>query len=189
MQSGAIFDRFDKGRFLVAFAFNPQKALGRARGTIDLLAELKRQDGIVSTLDHHDGSRDLSQAGNRVELRVNEKAKAWQKPKHFPGGPRRRRKRCLEDEASNFVLGGEVGGYDRSQRLTERHDGLWIETLGIDQKLVRCVSVKIETGLTGLTFAVAIASILQREDVSGQVTQKLIGCFPIGNIGCVSVEC
>jgi hypothetical protein len=114
LQSGAIFDRFDDRRFLVAFALNPQKALGGVRGAIDLPAEFKRQDGIVSTLDHHDGSRDLFQAGNGVELRVNEKAKAWQKPKHFPGSTRRRRERCFEDEASNFVVRGKVGGYGRS---------------------------------------------------------------------------
>src|SRR5215469_2714812 len=98
----------------MAFAFNPQKALGWGRCTIHLLAEFKRQDGVVSTLDYHDGRGDFFQFGNRVELRVNEKAKTGEKPKQFAGSSRRRRQWRLENEATNFVASGEVSGYDCS---------------------------------------------------------------------------
>lgn len=97
----------------MARTLNTEETLGRRGGVIHLLAELEGEDRIVSTLDYHHGSPDLFQFGNRVELRVNEKAQAGEKPEHLAGRSRRRRKRCFEDERTYFVMGSDIGGYGR----------------------------------------------------------------------------
>jgi len=98
----------------VALALNTEETLGGGRRVIHLLAKLEGQDRIVSTLDYHDGSRGLFQFGDRVELRVNEKAQTGEKPEHLAGRSKRRRERCFEDEATYFVVGSEISGYGRS---------------------------------------------------------------------------
>ena len=168
---------------------NPQRAFGEGCCVINLPAELERQDGVVGALNYHDRRGDFFQFGNRVELRVNEKVHAGEKPKQFAGGSRRRRKGRLEDEATNLAVGSKVGGHGRPQRLTERQDGFGVKTFCVDEELIRCIGIEIKAGFGWLAFAMAIAAIFQRKDIAGCVAQKLIDVLTIGNVGCISVEC
>ena len=95
----------------MAIAIDLEKVFRSAGRIVDLLAELEGHDWVLGAVNDEDGCGDLFQIGLRVQLGVNKQAQAGEKPKDFAGHAGRGGERRFEDEAADYVVSGEIGGY------------------------------------------------------------------------------
>jgi hypothetical protein len=67
-EGGAVLSRGDEGGFFVAGGVDLEEVFGRAGGVVDVLAELKGEDGIFGAMDDQNGGGDFFESGEGVEL-------------------------------------------------------------------------------------------------------------------------
>lgn len=68
LEGRAVLGGGDQGGFFVAGGVDLEEVFGRAGGVVDVLAELKGEDGIFGAMDDQNGSGDFFESGESVEL-------------------------------------------------------------------------------------------------------------------------
>ena len=110
LESRAVSSWGDEERLFVAVTGDLKEVFGRKGSVVDFLPELKWNDGILNAVDYQKGGVDSLQPGLGVELPMNKKADAREKPEKFASNSRSGRKRGLKNYACNLAASCHVGG-------------------------------------------------------------------------------
>ena len=145
----------------MAVAVDLKKVFGREGSVVDLLAESKGNDGILSAVDDQNGGVDFLYPRLSIELPVCKKADAREKPENFAGNSRSGRKRSLKNYACNLAAGCQVVGDGRAEGLAERNDRFAVDTFCVHEVFVGCFGIAVDASFVRFSFAVAITPVFQ----------------------------
>src|SRR5579871_5717583 len=149
----------------MAQILNFEKAFWLWGAIINRLPELECDDRILGAVHDEKRHARLFESCLSMELSMNEKLDAGQKPEELARQSRSRRERRLQYHGADRQSRRYICRYRRPQRLPEGNDRFRIDSPDFDQVCVSRFRIEINARLGGFAFAVPVSPIFQCQDV------------------------
>lgn len=124
----------------------------------------------------------------RVELPMDKKADAWEKPKNFAGNSRSRWKRGFEHHTGDLAAGCQVSGDSGAEGLAEGNDRAGVGTFCVHKIFVGGFGIAVDPGFARLPFTVTITPVFHGKYVCMCAAEKFIDGRTVGDVGGVTVK-
>jgi hypothetical protein len=173
----------------MAVSINSNEDLRGMSTLVGFLTHPEWYHWILGAMDDHERNSDLIELIFRIELLANKQRESWEKPEGPPRNGRSGREWRLQHNPSYLFLRSQTRCHGRSKRLTERNNLYGSNCLSVDEELVTCLSIEVQTGLAWVAFALAISTVFNSEHVRRRIAQKFVDVGPIGDVSSVSMKC